>query len=149
MSKRWGEPTWYFFHTFIEKITEEFYNKNSEKCIKIYKTICFNLPCPICKKHAMNYIKNHKIDRMLTRDLMKNFLFNFHNNVNKQLKKPEQNINILEQYKKITISKAYQFFNQEFYKQDYVSKHFSGWLKNTIKTDLDKFMIDNICYFKG
>ena len=44
MSKRWGEPTWYFFHTFIEKITEEFYNKNSEKCIKIYKTICFNLP---------------------------------------------------------------------------------------------------------
>ena len=114
MSKRWGEPTWYFFHTFIEKITEEFYNKNSEKCIKIYKTICFNLPCPICKKHAMNYIKNHKIDRMLTRDLMKNFLFNFHNNVNKQLKKPEQNINILEQYKKITISKAYQFFNQEF-----------------------------------
>ena len=72
MSKRWGEPTWYFFHTFIEKIGNNFYNNNSEKCINIYKTICFNLPCPICKEHAMNYIKNYKIDRMVTKELMKN-----------------------------------------------------------------------------
>jgi len=147
MSKRWGEPTWYFFHTFIEKIGDDFYNKNSEKIIKIYKTICFNLPCPICKSHAMTYIKTHKMDSMVTRVLMKNFLFNFHNHVNKQLKKSLQNINILEQYKKITISRAYKYFNQEFYKQDYVSKNFSGWIHNTIKADIDKFMIGNICYF--
>jgi len=147
MSKRWGEPTWYFFHTFIEKIGNDFYYQNSEKCIKMYKTICFNLPCPICKEHAMNYVKNNKIDSMITKELMKNFLFNFHNQVNKQLKKPEQNIKILEQYKKITISKAYQFFNQEFYKPDYVSRHFYRWIKNTMKNDLDKFMIVNICYF--
>jgi len=147
MSKRWGEPTWYFFHTFIEKITENFYSKNNEKIIEIYKIICNNLPCPICKEHANNYIKKHKIDRMVTRELMKMFLFNFHNDVNKKLKKAEASIIILEQYKRITISKAYQFFCQEFFKQNYVSRHFSGWIKNKIKGDIDNFMKSNICHF--
>jgi hypothetical protein len=148
MSKRWGEPTWYFFHTFIEKITDDFYYKNSKKCIEIYKIICNNLPCPICKEHANNYIKRHKIDNMTTRVLMKMFLFNFHNDVNKRLKKAEISITILEQYQRITISKAYQFFCQEFFKKNYVSRHFSGWIKNKIKEDMEKFMRTNICYFK-
>ena len=84
---------------------------------------------------------------MVTRELMKMFLFNFHNDVNKKLKKAEASIIILEQYKRITISKAYQFFCQEFFKQNYVSRHFSGWIKNKIKGDIDNFMKSNICHF--
>jgi hypothetical protein len=148
MSKRWGEPTWYFFHVFIEKITGSHYNENHTEFIKIYKLICNNLPCPICKEHAMEYIKKHKIDNMNTRKKMKMFLFNFHNYVNKRLKKTIYKEHILEQYDRINISKAYQFFNQEFYKSQHSQKHFSDWIRNRVKEDLDKFMITNICYFR-
>jgi hypothetical protein len=148
MSKRWGEPTWYFFHTFIEKITDNFYNNNSKKCIAIYKNICNNLPCPICKEHSNNYIKKYKIDNMVTKDLMKKFLFNFHNEVNRRLKKQEHGINILDQYDRITISKSYSFFCQEFFKINYGSMHFSGWMKNKMKEDIDSFMISNIAHFR-
>lgn len=147
MSKRWGVPTWYFFHTFIEKITEDFYNRNSKTCIDIYVKICNNLPCPICKEHATIYLKKHNIYAITTKDAMKIFLFNFHNDVNKRLKNQQCDITILEQYKRITISKSYQYFCQEFFKINYISKHFSGWIRNKLREEIDAFFHKNICHF--
>jgi hypothetical protein len=140
MSKRWGEPTWYFFHIFIEKISPAYYNNNSQKCIKMYKDICNHLPCPYCRDDATQYIKNNPIEKMITRDLMKTYLFNFHNFVNKKLKKSIQMPEILDKYKKPHIAKAYRFFCQEFFKPDYVSRHFSHWRRNHLKEEVDKFM---------
>jgi len=149
MSKRWGEPTWYFFHTFIEKITDAFYNSNYKKCINVYKIICNNLPCPICREHATNYLRNYKIDDMNTRVKMKIFLLNFHNDVNKRLNKTIYTEAILAQYSRINVIKAYQFFNQEFYVQNYMSKNFSGWIRNKIREELDLFFKNNICHFRA
>lgn len=149
MSKRWGEPTWYFFHTFIEKITPFRYSSIHVEIINIYETICKNLPCPLCRDHAMKYLKGNNIKGMVTRDKMKMFLFNFHNDVNVRLNKSKQPIQMLEQYKRINIIRAHQYFEQEFYKQDYISKHFSGWIKNQLKYRLNAFFRENICHFKA
>jgi hypothetical protein len=147
MSKRWGEPTWYFFHTFIEKISQNFYNDNYKECIEIYKIICNNLPCPICKDHAIKYLKDNNVDKMNTRYKMKIFLFNFHNSVNERLKKKIYSEEILEQYQRITLKNAYKFFEQEFYKKNYFTHNFSSWIRNKMKESLDEFFVNNIQHF--
>jgi len=147
MSKRWGEPTWYFFHTFIEKISANFYTNNYKECIELYETICNNLPCPICKVHAVNYLKKHNVKNMNTKTKMKIFLFQFHNSVNKRLKKSVYPEEILEQYKKIKLKNAYRFFEQEFYRKNYGSRNFSSWIRNRMKEKFDTFLTKNIQHF--
>lgn len=139
MSKRWGTPTWLFFHIYVEKISPEYYNSNHKKCINIIKLICNNLPCPYCREDAVKYItKTNPIDNMITRDLLRVYLFNFHNWVNKKLNKPIFLSEKLEKYKKGVFINAYKYFCQEFYKPDYVSKHFSQWRRNKMKDTLEK-----------
>ena len=146
--KRWGEPTWYFFHTFIEKMTDDFFVKKNKECIEIITSICHNLPCPYCKDHASAYIKKHKIENIRTREQMKLFLFNFHNDVNKRTKKPVVGIEILEQYKKIKFTNAYKFFKQEFFKNYYNMRHFSGWIRDSLSKSIQTFIVNNIDHFR-
>ena len=88
MSKRWGEPTWYFFHTFIEKISPSFYNNNHKECIEIYEKICNNLPCPICSEHALKTLKSADYKLIKTKADMIEFLRQFHNIVNIRVNSP-------------------------------------------------------------
>ena len=54
----WSVPTWYFFHGLAARIDKDFYKNNYMKIwINVYQNICLNLPCPMCKRHATNYIK--------------------------------------------------------------------------------------------
>ena len=55
---KWGPPTWYFLHGFAEKINKEYYESNVLTCFDIIKKICFALPCPICRNHAISYLSN-------------------------------------------------------------------------------------------
>ena len=147
MSKRWGEPTWYFFHVFAEKIVNNFYIKNKSKVDDIIFSICSNLPCPYCKDHAVSYLKKNKLSFVKNKEDLKTYFFNFHNDVNK---KKNQKINvkdILKKYEKINMVKAYKFFHQEFFKTIYLSKHFSGWIRNSLREKIQKFMIANISQF--
>ena len=50
-------------------------------------------------------------------------------------------------YKNTHIATAYRFFSQEFFKPDYISKHFSQWRRNYLKEDLDKFMKEIYVHF--
>ena len=139
MSKRWGTPTWSFFHIYVEKISPEYYNTNHKKCISIIKKICYNLPCPFCREDAVKYItRTNPIDNMITRDLLRVYLFNFHNWVNKKLNKPIFLSEKLEKYKRGVFINAYKYFCQEFFKPDYVSKHFSHWRRNKMKDEIEK-----------
>ena len=54
MSKRWGIPVWYFFHTFAEKITDKLFLSKREECLSLIASICSSLRCPYCKSHAMD-----------------------------------------------------------------------------------------------
>ena len=62
-------------------------------------SICNNLPCPICKDHSMKYIRKSNIYKIQTKDEMKNYLYVFHNWVNKKLGKSEPPLKILNLYK--------------------------------------------------
>ena len=147
MSKRWGEPTWYFFHVFAEKIVNDFYIKNKNEVDELIFSICANLPCPYCKEHAVNYLKKNKLIFVKNKEQLKMYFFNFHNDVNKSKKQKIFNIDILKKYEHVSIVNAYKFFCQEFFRTVYLSKHFSGWIRNSIRDKTQKFMIANVCHF--
>ena len=92
-------------------------------------------------------IFNAKIDNVKTKDGMITYLFTFHNWVNKKLNKPIFLSEKLEKYKTGVFINAYKYFCQEFYKPDYVSKHFSQWRRNKMKDTLEKEIKSMYNYF--
>ena len=96
----WGNITWKFLHTLIEKIKDDEYNNEKEKLLYFIKKICDNLPCPDCRSHANAYMKSIKKTDINTKEEFKYLLFNLHNEVNRRLKKDVMEHNILDEYKK-------------------------------------------------
>ena len=97
--EKWGNITWYLFHGIAEKIKEDKFSENKELIIKIIKSICSNLPCPDCAEHATKTLNNINFDSIKNKDDLKDFLFKFHNIVNKRTNK--------EEYKKEELDKKY------------------------------------------
>ena len=81
---RWGPSTWFLFHTLAHKIKSEDFSKLKTELIDIIKGICNNLPCPTCSTHASQYVKNLNYNSINSKEDLKIFLFNFHNDVNRR-----------------------------------------------------------------
>jgi hypothetical protein len=80
----WGEPTWFLFHTLAEKVHAEDFSKIRVELLNIIYTICVNLPCPDCAKHATDYMNKINYSTIQTKEQLKDMLFIFHNEVNKR-----------------------------------------------------------------
>ena len=91
-SKQWGNITWKFFHTLAEKVNETIFPEVREIMIKIIVNTCSNLPCPQCKEHATNVIKQSYINNIKTKKHYIEFLRQFHNIVNIKLNKKTYSI---------------------------------------------------------
>ena len=113
MSKSWGTPTWYFFHTMVEKIKVEHYNDIKVNILGYIKKLCTVLPCPDCRDHAVNYLRNFNIGQMPTKEHMKMFMFNFHNTVNARLGHRQYLLQDLEIYKRGNFVKIFYYCKQE------------------------------------
>jgi hypothetical protein len=53
---KWGEPTWFLFHTLSVKIKESHFNMIRAQLLNNIYAICVNLPCPDCANHAKTYL---------------------------------------------------------------------------------------------
>lgn len=80
----WGEPTWLLFHTLAEKVKEEDFPFIRVELLNIIYSICSNLPCPICTKHATAYLNGINFNAIQTKQQLKHVLFVFHNEVNQR-----------------------------------------------------------------
>ena len=110
----WGNITWKFMHTIIEKIKEQEYNNEREKLLYFIKKVCDNLPCPDCRTHANIFMKRVKIHNINTKEEFKYLLFNLHNEVNKRLKKDIPELDILYEYKENKLIETISTFIQVF-----------------------------------
>jgi hypothetical protein len=81
---KWGEPFWNLFHVLAEKVNEETFPEIRDSLLQLIYTICVNLPCPDCAKHATNYLNTIRYDMIQTKMQLKDMLFQFHNSVNKR-----------------------------------------------------------------
>lgn len=80
---KWGEPFWNLFHVLSEKIiVDEGFLWKKQQFLNIIFLICKNLPCPDCATHATNYLNGVNFDAIRTKEQLKDFFYNFHNQVN-------------------------------------------------------------------
>lgn len=148
MSKIWGSSVWYLFHSLAEKISEEGYNNLKNELCNLIQTICFNLPCIECAKHATEYTKKTLNAKLLpTKDHLKIYLFNFHNSVNERLKK--QSFNNYDMYKQSNLKLIFQNFKLHYLRYRDHSRGFTDTMvRERIIKQLDDFMIKNYIYFQ-
>jgi hypothetical protein len=83
-SMKWGEPTWFFFHTIAEKVKEEKFDSIRKELLNLVYSICANLPCPDCASHASEYMRGINFNAIKTKQHLKDLFFNFHNAVNEK-----------------------------------------------------------------
>jgi hypothetical protein len=81
---KWGEPTWFLFHTLAEKVKENNFQSIRLDLINLITIICSNLPCPDCANHATDYMKKINPASIRTKQDLKLMLFQFHNVVNQK-----------------------------------------------------------------
>jgi hypothetical protein len=101
--KLWGNTIWYLFHGLLHKLNDEQFYNWKEDYIFIFKSISNNLPCPECSADANNIIKKTNFKNINSKEDLIKYIFNFHNYVNKKLKKKEFNYEDLIIYEKINI----------------------------------------------
>jgi hypothetical protein len=86
---KWGEPTWFLFHTLSVKVKESDFQRIRIDLLNNIYGICINLPCPDCANHAKTYLDNINFNTIQTKEDLKRMLFVFHNEVNKRKGYPE------------------------------------------------------------
>jgi hypothetical protein len=149
MSKQWAQPTWIFFHTFIEQINDNFYQQNCKTILQYIKNVCSVLPCPYCQEHAMEYMKRIQPKHVKTRKEMRNMLFEFHNRVNLRLHKPLFQESHLEKYARIDFIKVIKQFQFVMTKNYTLNRSFNEhMMRKRIIQNIFKFLQSNIKQFK-
>lgn len=81
---KWGEPTWFLFHTLSIKIKDSEFPKIRSSLLNYMYAICINLPCPDCANHAKAYLDGVNFNSIQTKEQFKRLFYNFHNEVNRR-----------------------------------------------------------------
>lgn len=126
MSKSWGTPTWYFFHSLAEHISENLYNTKKLEVCNIIKMVCSNLPCPECRQHAVLYTKSLTPRNVPTKKHLQDYLFNFHNSVNMRLNKGQ--FRDYDKYKLSKLEHIFKLFNDKMIHNRYNNRKFNETL---------------------
>ena len=97
--KVWGNAIWLLFHTLAHKLKPE-YSREVPILFAHINSICNNLPCPDCQQHAsktMNVVNKTAIAS--SKEALIDFLWKFHNDVNKRTKTAYYPKESLDKYK--------------------------------------------------
>jgi hypothetical protein len=84
----WGPSIWYLIHSITYAIDDdEYFTKYKHSYFQFYESLRRIIPCPICRNHFINIMKNKDIYECKTKEDIINWGISKHNNVNKRLKK--------------------------------------------------------------
>lgn len=95
---KWGTVTWKLFHWIAANINEEFYQKLCGRLHSIVTNIMYNLPCPTCKQHAIEFLKKYDISRAKNKSQLIQYFYFFHNKVNERKNMVIPDRHILDSY---------------------------------------------------
>lgn len=146
----WGPITWKFLHTIVEKLIPEKFNEQRNNMIEIIKRVCETLPCPDCKLHAVQTIRSARLDLITNKEDLINFMYEFHNLVNKRTRKQHYTKDVLTIYKDVETAKVVNEFayiysnvstNNKLMSENFHRKRFLVWLR--------EYLINNGKCFNG
>jgi len=145
---KWGEPTWFLFHTLAEKVKEEYFHTIRYELLNTIVIICKNLPCPDCANHATEYMKKVDFNSIRTKQDLKLMLFQFHNVVNQKKQFPLFSINELDsKYSNahlVNIIQTFMFYFQD--KSHSIRMIANDIYRSRIADQLKIWFNNNICY---
>lgn len=146
---KWGEPTWFLFHTLAEKIKPEYFSIIRTELLNNIYTICKNLPCPMCASHATHYLNGINFNTITTKEHLKLMLFQFHNTVNEKKGLPIFHlVDLDEKYEKaVTINIINNFITHfrdkhksiHMISDDLYRQRLAGLLMNWFSTNMKYF----------
>lgn len=149
MSKAvWGPATWRFLHTLAAKIREEDFAKIRPGLIECITRVCDVLPCPECRGHAMSNLRRAVLTNITEKAHLIEFLFQFHNLVNQQTRKPIATTAVLQQYETIQFEKVLNDFaavyststrNVRLMSDTFHRNRFLSWLRQFLLTNGKSF----------
>lgn len=145
----WGPHTWIFLHTLATKV----YHHNFHKILNFIIQICQNLPCPDCTIHATQFIQQnlHKFYNPKKNILRSNeqhthltqFLYVFHNSVNKRKRQPKFDYNKIQIYSKISIITAFYNFANVFHTRGNLTQINESFRRQMLIESIRKWIITN------
>jgi hypothetical protein len=146
---KWGEPTWFLFHSLAEKVKDEYFQSIRYDLLNTIVIICKNLPCPDCANHASEYMKKVDFNSIRTKQDLKLMLFQFHNVVNQKKQYPLFSINELEsKYSNANLANIIQIFMFYFQDKNHSVRMIANDLhRSRIADQLKIWFNDNIYYF--
>lgn len=148
---KWGEPTWFMFHTLSVKIKEENFLQVKNEFLNLVYSICTNLPCPICSDHAKEYLKTVNFAAIQTKQQLIDFFFQFHNMVNRRKRFeafPREQVE--EKYSKAITQNVVLYFIQQFKDETFNPKHISDqYVRRRVLQAFQEWYKNNAHYFLG
>ena len=111
----WGTYTWILFHSIAENIKESQFKSQRDTLVSFIKQICENLPCPTCKQHSAPYVK--QIEKIKTKEDLRQFLFYFHNEVNKRKNTRIHDYSELSKYQNVNLNTVVNSWSTVFGKR--------------------------------
>jgi hypothetical protein len=150
MTEKWGPPTWALFHTLIEKLDEKYFNILGPSLFTYISRICRLLPCPECQSHAREYIlKSVRIFKLDTasKKSFREFIYNFHNAVNKRKRYSEPSIDILNNYRTNNIGEVYNNFISTFNTRGNMQLLADTMQRSMLIRDFKNWLLSNKKYF--
>jgi hypothetical protein len=112
---KWGEPTWFLFHSLAQKVKDEHFAIVKNELINTIYTICKNLPCPMCATHATQFMNSVNFSTIQNKKDLIDLLWRFHNEVNVKKNVPifpyEQ---LQEKYSRANLVNIIQLFMYHF-----------------------------------
>lgn len=80
--KIWGPSAWLFLHTITFNYPNNPTKEDKDNFHKLFDSLKFTIPCPICREHYKENLKNNPI-KLDSKDDLIEWLFDIHNSVNK------------------------------------------------------------------
>ena len=143
----WGPAVWILFHTLIEKLTDEGFNKVGLTLFNYIKRISYNLPCPDCSQHAIKFLSRLDISKIKTKTDLRDTIYIFHNIVNKRTNKSMYNVNHLEKYKNLNTIAVYNNFISHYNTKGNMKLLAETFQRQKLITEFKKWLMHNISFF--
>lgn len=86
----WGPIFWTMMHITTLGYPDAPTEQERQAAIDFFESLRYTIPCPICKQHYSDNLTEHPVREAIgSKQALIRWLFNIHNKVNQQLKKPQ------------------------------------------------------------